>query len=201
MADIFVYRCTMNLPGYNYLGPGNPLFNGPPRNYADRMSRKHDFAYSRLGKQAYWRWSDADARYLNSIKNEKDYGAVLAKGYFGLKKLLTSPFGTLRDPKKMAYRGLSRRGIFKSRQGRRKLGRRGRRRVRRIARRMGVNPKWKREQKKHHFTTLRPFAMASTFSDSAWTNQHMVIRINDLNVVDSPELIFSAGVHNAPSGS
>lgn len=35
------------VPGYRYLGPGNPLDNGEPVNALDRLARTHDIAYDR----------------------------------------------------------------------------------------------------------------------------------------------------------
>lgn len=32
-------------PGHNYLGPGNPLYNGTPVDEADKIAQKHDWAY------------------------------------------------------------------------------------------------------------------------------------------------------------
>lgn len=32
-------------PGYNYLGPGNPLEAGPPTNYSDVIAKNHDYNY------------------------------------------------------------------------------------------------------------------------------------------------------------
>lgn len=33
-------------PGHNYLGPGNPIDNGPTVNTADEIAKKHDIKYS-----------------------------------------------------------------------------------------------------------------------------------------------------------
>lgn len=32
-------------PGHNYLGPGNPLENGTTVDNADKIAKKHDYAY------------------------------------------------------------------------------------------------------------------------------------------------------------
>lgn len=32
-------------PGHNYLGPGNPLENGPTVDKADEIAKRHDYAY------------------------------------------------------------------------------------------------------------------------------------------------------------
>lgn len=33
-------------PGHNYLGPGNPLNNGPPLSKADSIAQQHDQSYN-----------------------------------------------------------------------------------------------------------------------------------------------------------
>lgn len=38
---------NLTLPGYNYLGPGNPINAGEPVNKTDSIARDHDVAYSR----------------------------------------------------------------------------------------------------------------------------------------------------------
>lgn len=35
----------MNFPGHNYLGPGNPVSNGPPVDADDAIAKEHDEAY------------------------------------------------------------------------------------------------------------------------------------------------------------
>lgn len=53
----------MLYPGHNYLGPGNPINNGEPVDYADRVAREHDINYTNaiVDKDIY----DAD---LKAIK-------------------------------------------------------------------------------------------------------------------------------------
>ena len=44
----------MNLPGYNYCGPGNPLNNGKPVNELDAICKGHDHCYSKPnGNKSY----------------------------------------------------------------------------------------------------------------------------------------------------
>lgn len=35
----------MLYPGYHYLGPGNPIDNGPTVNSTDKIAKKHDISY------------------------------------------------------------------------------------------------------------------------------------------------------------
>ena len=52
---------NLTLPGFNYLGPGNPLDNGEPTNNADRIARDHDFEYSTATSPEDIRRSDRKA--------------------------------------------------------------------------------------------------------------------------------------------
>lgn len=55
------------LPGHNYLGPGNPLENGPVKNKADQIAKEHDHQYNKANykediyeadQQAIWEFAD-----------------------------------------------------------------------------------------------------------------------------------------------
>lgn len=48
-------------PGHNYLGPGNPLNNGPPTDDADLIAFKHDHDYASAQSERDIRNSDASA--------------------------------------------------------------------------------------------------------------------------------------------
>lgn len=37
----------MLYPGYHYLGPGNPIENGPTVNSTDKIAKKHDISYEK----------------------------------------------------------------------------------------------------------------------------------------------------------
>lgn len=52
---------NLTLPGFNYLGPGNPLDNGEPTNNADRIARDHDIEYSTATSPEDIRRSDRKA--------------------------------------------------------------------------------------------------------------------------------------------
>lgn len=52
---------NLTLPGFNYLGPGNPLNSGEPTNNADRIARDHDIEYSRATTAEEIRRSDRKA--------------------------------------------------------------------------------------------------------------------------------------------
>lgn len=91
----------LSLPGYKYLGPGNPLDKGEPNNANDWVAYFHDIGYGKIIEaqgNPYLLWSHADAEAYSKF-TVKDYGGALAKGYFGLKKLaydagIISGFGT-----------------------------------------------------------------------------------------------------------
>lgn len=74
--------------GYDYLGPGNDLHRGPPRNENDVLAQDHDTTYTALlqaGGRPYTQWSEADRRFYESLTVE-DIPTAVAKGLFGLKK-------------------------------------------------------------------------------------------------------------------
>lgn len=77
-----------SLPGYKYLGPGNKLNKGKPRNYNDWVAYKHDVGYDELIQQnvnPYWNWNEADEQALKQF-SLRDYGGALGKGFFAAKK-------------------------------------------------------------------------------------------------------------------
>ena len=79
----------LSLPGYKYLGPGNPLGKGLPNNWNDLVALIHDIGYGKIidqGGNPYLLWSDADAEAYKKFTTD-DYGGVLAKKFFGLKKM------------------------------------------------------------------------------------------------------------------
>ena len=78
------------VPGYNYCGPFNPEDNGEPVNYTDECCRQHDIAYKKLGPSAYFYFNEADAILLEQIKDQTDYGAVIARNYFQTKRRWSS---------------------------------------------------------------------------------------------------------------
>jgi hypothetical protein len=83
-------RFDLLVPGYNYCGPFNPEDNGEPVNFTDECCREHDLAYKELGPSAYFYFNEADAILLERIKDETDYGAVLARNYFQTKRRWSS---------------------------------------------------------------------------------------------------------------
>nr|QTE03856.1 MAG: capsid protein [Grus japonensis parvo-like hybrid virus]QTE03859.1 MAG: capsid protein [Grus japonensis parvo-like hybrid virus] len=75
-------------PGYDYLGPGNDLHRGPPRNENDVLAQDHDQSYTALleaGGRPYTQWSEADRRFYENLTVD-DIPTAVAKGLFGLKK-------------------------------------------------------------------------------------------------------------------
>lgn len=80
-------RSGYTLPGYNYLGPGNDLHNGPPTALSDQVAREHDFEYTDIvnqGNDPYWNWNGDDQTAINEFGY--DYGGVLGKLSFNAKK-------------------------------------------------------------------------------------------------------------------
>ena len=75
-------------PGYNYMGPGNPLDNGPPVNQNDYASMIHDRKYQKIldnKDNPYFKWSDADEQWLKDT-TWSGFG-IAGKAFFHAKKL------------------------------------------------------------------------------------------------------------------
>jgi len=77
---------NLTLPGYNYLGPGNPLDSGTPVNKTDQIAEKHDWAY-------HYAKSDsdifkADHQAIQEFGNESGLGAFLGKYGLEAKNLI-----------------------------------------------------------------------------------------------------------------
>lgn len=74
--------------GYDYLGPGNDLHRGPPRNENDVLAEDHDRAYQAIleaGGRPYTQWSEADRIFFDNLR-VNDLPTAAAKGIFGLKR-------------------------------------------------------------------------------------------------------------------
>ena len=52
---------NLTLPGYKYLGPGNPVNNGEPTDYADSVAQRHDQQYAAANSDSDIRASDREA--------------------------------------------------------------------------------------------------------------------------------------------
>lgn len=77
------------LPGYNYMGPGNPLDNGPPTSADDNVAMEHDYAYQKYldaGQNPYWNYNQADEEAVKKWGNS--FGGMGAKAVFKTKKFL-----------------------------------------------------------------------------------------------------------------
>jgi len=79
------------LPGYNYLGPGNPTHDGYlPVDEDDRLAMTHDDDYADISKSdqnPYLKYSDEDQTAKDQFGY--GYGGWLGKAFFQTKKLLT----------------------------------------------------------------------------------------------------------------
>lgn len=77
-----------SLPGYNYLGPGNPTNDGYlPTDEDDRLSMEHDDKYGdieRSGQNPYLKYGEDDEKVYEKFGH--GYGGYLGKAWFGLKK-------------------------------------------------------------------------------------------------------------------
>lgn len=77
-----------SLPGYNYLGPGNPTNDGYlPTDEDDRLSMVHDDKYGdieRTGQNPYVKYGEDDEEVYQNFGH--GYGGYLGKAWFGIKK-------------------------------------------------------------------------------------------------------------------
>lgn len=77
-----------SLPGYNYLGPGNPTHDGYlPTDEDDRLAMEHDDDYEdiqRSGQNPYLKYGEDDEKAYKQFGH--GYGGYLGKAWFGLKK-------------------------------------------------------------------------------------------------------------------
>lgn len=111
MARGFVPR------GYSYLGPGNDLSRGPPRNANDALAEDHDRAYTAIieaGGRPYSQWSEADRQFYDNL-NVNDLATAAAKGLFGLKRT-GHALGILGSVENSTRRGQMARGSLRGRQ-------------------------------------------------------------------------------------
>ena len=79
------------LPGYNYMGPGNSLDNGPPTSADDNVAMEHDHAYQKYldaGQDPYWNYNQADEDAVKKWGNS--LGGMGAKAVFKTKKFLAN---------------------------------------------------------------------------------------------------------------
>lgn len=74
----------MNFPGHRYLGPGNPVINGPPVDEDDRIAQLHDQAYERAGSDSDIRAADriAIGRFASDFLTTGNWHSAV--GAFGL---------------------------------------------------------------------------------------------------------------------
>ena len=73
-----------NVPGYNYLGPGNKLHNGVPVNSLDHKAYTHDLNYqqAKTKEDIY----AADSQAISEFSQEGPLG-ILSAGALGAKTI------------------------------------------------------------------------------------------------------------------
>ena len=82
-------RGDWTLPGYNYLGPGNPVDDFPPQNEDDAIARDHDMDYQDIldsGQNPYLRYSNADEKARKKFGHS--IGGYIGKAAFTVKKYI-----------------------------------------------------------------------------------------------------------------
>nr|AGS15095.1 VP1 [Porcine bocavirus] len=106
-------------PGYNYLGPFNPLENGDPVNKADEAAKKHDQAYNTYinkGLNPYLKFNKGDQDFIDSLQSDSSVGGNFARAVFHLKKqiapALNEPKDTGEPPAKKDKRAGNKRHLY-----------------------------------------------------------------------------------------
>ncbi len=106
-------------PGYNYLGPFNPLENGDPVNKADEAAKKHDQAYNNYinkGLNPYLKFNKGDQDFIDSLQSDSSVGGNFARAVFHLKKqiapALNEPKDTGEPPAKKDKRAGNKRHLY-----------------------------------------------------------------------------------------
>lgn len=106
-------------PGYNYLGPFNPLENGDPVNKADEAAKKHDQAYNKYinkGLNPYLNFNKGDQDFIDSLQSDSSVGGNFARAVFHLKKqiapALNEPKDTGEPPAKKDKRAGNKRHLY-----------------------------------------------------------------------------------------
>lgn len=69
----------LTLPGYNYVGPGNPLDNGPPQGPVDEAAKHHDERYEELlshGDIPYLKGHGADELMTKELISAEEDGKI-----------------------------------------------------------------------------------------------------------------------------
>ena len=106
-------------PGYNYLGPFNPLENGDPVNKADEAAKKHDQAYNNYinkGLNPYLNFNKGDQDFIDSLQSDSSVGGNFARAVFHLKKqiapALNEPKDTGEPPAKKDKRAGNKRHLY-----------------------------------------------------------------------------------------
>nr|AMH38322.1 VP1/VP2 [Porcine bocavirus] len=106
-------------PGYNYLGPFNPLENGDPVNKADEAAKKHDQAYNKYinkGLNPYLKFNKGDQDFIDSLQSDSSVGGNFARAVFHIKKqiapALNEPKDTGEPPVKKDKRAGNKRHLY-----------------------------------------------------------------------------------------
>lgn len=69
---------------YHHCGPFNSI--KPASGPIDNVCRDHDLEYGKLGKQAYWKYNNADEQFIKDMEKYPGWRPALYSSYFKLKK-------------------------------------------------------------------------------------------------------------------
>lgn len=82
-------------PGHNYLGPGNPLENGPTKSEADKIAKVHDYAYAHAWTSEHIKEADKEARRQFAAHAGSSIGAIAGYVGLGIKSVAEKVFGDI----------------------------------------------------------------------------------------------------------
>ena len=87
----------LTLPGHNYLGPGNPTYNGSPVDVDDAIAQVHDEEYSKATSSKDIRISDRKAikAFGKDTLTHGNTHSLLGASGLGIKYLTESVTGVL----------------------------------------------------------------------------------------------------------
>lgn len=76
-------------PIHPHCGPFNSVSKKKPKDAVDAACWKHDKAYGRIGKSAYWNYNYADEDFINDMDKQKGFAPYVYKTAFKVKRFLS----------------------------------------------------------------------------------------------------------------
>lgn len=99
-----VSKTGIQVPGTNYVGPGNPLDNGKPTSLVDEDAREHDISYSKSSNPIDISFSDSNTIQKfgdHFIEDNSDITALIGRTGLQIKKAVEKHTGQLYPKRKL----------------------------------------------------------------------------------------------------